>query len=166
MKEIERKLISELLKNSRRSDRDLAKAIGRSQPTITRARQKLEKEGYIKEYTMMPDFVKLGYEIMAITCLKIDEIKMVELHKAITEYFATEPDVIMVSGGAQGMGKNGVIISLHKRYSDFSKFITNHMAQWGDNIEDYFSILISLEERTVKPLSLKYIAQSIMSSHQ
>jgi DNA-binding Lrp family transcriptional regulator len=31
LKEIERKLISELLKNSRRSDRELAKAIGTSQ---------------------------------------------------------------------------------------------------------------------------------------
>jgi len=166
MKEIERKLISELLKNSRRSDRDLAKAIGSSQPTITRVRHKLEKEGYIKEYTIIPDFIKLGYEIMAITCLKVDETKMVELHKAITEYFATEPNVIMVSGGALGMGKNGIIISLHKSYSHFSKFITNHMAQWGANIEDYFNIIISLEERTVKPLSLRYIAQSIMSSHQ
>jgi DNA-binding Lrp family transcriptional regulator len=34
MKDIELRLISELMKNSRRSDRELAKAIGISQPTI------------------------------------------------------------------------------------------------------------------------------------
>lgn len=166
MKEIEWKLICELLKNSRRSDRDLAKAIGSSQPTITRVRHKLEKGGYIKGYTMMPDFVKLGYEIMVITCLKINETKMVDLHEKVTKYFMTEHNVIMASGAAQGMGKNAVIISVHKSYSDFSKFMTNHMAQWGDSIDDYISMIISLEERTVKPLSFKYIAQSIMSSHQ
>lgn len=32
MKELERKLIAELIKNSRRSDRELAKAVGCSQP--------------------------------------------------------------------------------------------------------------------------------------
>ncbi|NWF87116.1 winged helix-turn-helix transcriptional regulator [Candidatus Bathyarchaeota archaeon] len=67
MKEVELKLISELMKNSRRSDRDLAKAIGVSQPTVTRVRSRLEKEGYVKEYTMIPDFSRLGYEIPALT---------------------------------------------------------------------------------------------------
>ena len=63
MRKIEWKLISELMKNSRRSDRDLAKVIGKSQPTVTRTRTRLEKQGYIKEYTMLPDFQKLGFEI-------------------------------------------------------------------------------------------------------
>jgi DNA-binding Lrp family transcriptional regulator len=48
------------MKNSRKSDRQLARAIGTSQPTVTRIRSRLEKEGYIKEYTMIPDFGKLG----------------------------------------------------------------------------------------------------------
>jgi Lrp/AsnC family transcriptional regulator for asnA, asnC and gidA len=67
MKEVELKLVSELMKNSRRSDRDLAKAIGVSQPTVTRTRSRLEREGIIREYTMIPDFGKLGYKIMALT---------------------------------------------------------------------------------------------------
>lgn len=52
MKEFELKLISELMKNSRRSDRDLAKAIGSSQPTVTRNRHRLEQQGIIKQYTI------------------------------------------------------------------------------------------------------------------
>ena len=55
LKEIELKMLSELIKNSRRSDRELAKAIGTSQPTATRIRSKLEKDGVIKEYTTIPD---------------------------------------------------------------------------------------------------------------
>jgi hypothetical protein len=44
MKNIELKLISELMKNSRRSDRELAKAIGVSQPTVSRLIKKLENQ--------------------------------------------------------------------------------------------------------------------------
>lgn len=37
------KLLLEMMKNSRRSSRDLAKVLGVSQPTVTRTRQRLEK---------------------------------------------------------------------------------------------------------------------------
>jgi DNA-binding Lrp family transcriptional regulator len=43
LKDVELKLISELMKNSRKSDRELAKKIGVSQPTVTRTRTKLQK---------------------------------------------------------------------------------------------------------------------------
>ena len=55
------------MKNSRRSDRELAKATGSSQPTTTRLRTKLEKESYIREYMMIPNFSKIGYDIMALS---------------------------------------------------------------------------------------------------
>ncbi len=71
MKNVGRKLISELMKNSRRSDRELAQAIGVSQPTVSRTIKKLEKEGYIREYTMIPDFHKLGYEIAVLTFVRL-----------------------------------------------------------------------------------------------
>ena len=41
MKERTISLLFELLRNSNRSDRDLAKTIGVSQPTVTRTRRKL-----------------------------------------------------------------------------------------------------------------------------
>lgn len=71
MKDIERKLVSELMKNCRRSDRQLAKVVGVSQPTVTRTLHKLEKEGIIKEYTIVPDFRKLGYTLLAVTFVKL-----------------------------------------------------------------------------------------------
>jgi DNA-binding Lrp family transcriptional regulator len=51
VKDIELRLIAELMKNSRRSDRELTKIIGVSQPTVSRTIKRLDKEGYIKEYT-------------------------------------------------------------------------------------------------------------------
>jgi len=48
IKDVELRLISELMKNSRRSDRELAKAISVSQPTVSRMIKKLESEGTLK----------------------------------------------------------------------------------------------------------------------
>lgn len=61
MKDIEIKLVCELIKNSRKSDRELAKLIGVSQPTVSRIRTRLEKEGVI-EYTGTANLRKLGFE--------------------------------------------------------------------------------------------------------
>lgn len=65
MKKIDMKLLSELLKDSKRSDRELAKVLGVSQPTVTRMRTKLVKEGMIRDWIVVPDFVKMGYEIFS-----------------------------------------------------------------------------------------------------
>ena len=151
------KLLLELLKDSKRSDRDLAKVLGVSQPTVTRLRSKLVKEGMIKEFTVIPDFVKMGYEIMAISCVK--------KRKAITEptekgikWVGKYPNVIFAAR-AEGMGKNGVMISLHKNYTDYSNFIAENLQYWEDEIEDHDTILISLRGVIAKPLSLAYLAE-------
>ena len=149
-------LLLEYLKDSKRSDRELAKVLGVSQPTITRMRSRLVREGIIREFTVIPDFVKMGYEIMAITCTKMRmKQEILEKRKKWTE---ENPNVIF-SAKAQGMGKNGVIISLHSDYADYSRFIKRHLWKWGDEIEDYCTMLISLEGDIIKQFSLKYLAE-------
>mgnify|MGYP001064614394 CR=1 FL=1 len=120
MKDVERKLISELMKNSRRSDRELAQAIRVSQPTVSRAIRKLEKEGYIKEYTMIPDFRKLGYELVALTFVKLKKgicKEEVEKAKEVAKEHLEENslEVVMVKRG-MGLGYDGVFVSLHDDY--------------------------------------------------
>ena len=150
------KLLLEFMKDSKRSDREIAKVIGVSQPTITRMRQRLVKEGAIREFTIIPDFVKMGFEIMAISCFK-SKVTEESVEKAIKVTMA-KPNVIFASG-AQGMGKNAVMISLHKNYTDFSKFLRDLRLEGGDDLRDYDTMLISLKEEAVKPLSLKYLAE-------
>jgi DNA-binding Lrp family transcriptional regulator len=48
-------------------NRELARSPGVSQPTVIRIIKKLESKGIIKECTMLPDFQKLGYNLMAFT---------------------------------------------------------------------------------------------------
>jgi DNA-binding Lrp family transcriptional regulator len=149
-------LLLELLKDSKRSDREIAKILGVSQPTITRRRQRLVKEGWIKDFTVIPDFVKMGYEIMAVIFFKL-KVAKASIEKAI-EVTRARPNIIFASRG-QGMGKNGVIISLHKSYTDFSIFLLDLRLEGGDDLQDCDALLISLEGRIVKPLSLTYLAE-------
>ena len=69
LKPIDYKLLFELMKDSHRSDRRLAKALGVSQPTVTRRRATIE-ENFIDGYTVIPKFGKIGFEIAAFTFLK------------------------------------------------------------------------------------------------
>ena len=162
MREIEWKLLYELIKNSRRSDRDLAKAMESSQPTVTRARTKLEREGYIREYTMIPDFCKLGYEIMALTFVNSElgftREEIEKTREAIREKIRETPlDLIIVERG-KGMKFDGVIISLHKTYESFNK-LRDRFRQYPFMQPDIDSFLISLhDENRYLPLTLKILA--------
>ena len=69
LKSIDYKILFELMKDSHRSDRQLAKALGVSQPTVTRRRAMLE-ENFIEGYTVIPKFGQIGFEIAALTFLK------------------------------------------------------------------------------------------------
>jgi len=156
MKKRMMRLLFELLKDSKRSDRELAKVLGVSQPTVSRMRSRLVKEGMIREFTVIPDFAKMGYEIMAITCFKSKISK--ELEEKATKSTMANPNIIFAAM-AQGMGKNAVVISMHKSYSDFSEFITKLRLEGGDDIEDYCTMLTSLEGFVAKPFSLAYLAE-------
>jgi len=158
MKKRMMKLLLELLKDSKRSDRELAKVLGVSQPTVSRMRQRLVKEGVIKEFTVIPDFVKMGYEIMAISCVKTKMRKLTELEEKAEKWWKKYPNVIFVSR-AQGMGKSGVMISLHKSYTDYSNFLSKSLLEWREDVVEYDSMLIDLNGRIVKPFSLAYLAE-------
>jgi len=150
-------LLWELLKDSKRSDRQLAKVLGVSQPTATRLRNRLVNEGMIREFTVIPDFVKMGYEIMAISCVKKRKA-VTELEQKAVDWMNKYPNIIFAAR-AEGMGKDGVMISLHKSYTDFSNFVAEQLRHWGDEVEDHDTMLVSLKGIIVKPLSLKYLAE-------
>lgn len=149
-------LLLELLKDSKVSDREIAKVLGVSQPTVSRMRQRLIKEGAIREFTIIPDFVKMGYEIMSISSFKSKRMK--EMEERAIKLTEARPNILFAAR-AEGMGKNGVIISLHKNYTDFSNFLSDLMVDREDYIEDYDTLLISLKRKAVKPLSLKYLTE-------
>jgi DNA-binding Lrp family transcriptional regulator len=165
LKDVELKLISELIKNSRRSDRELAKAIGISQPTVSRIRVRLEKEGLI-EYTAVPNLAKLGFEIIAIILAKRDYQKHPEygIQKA-KEFAKKNPNIIFASIG-NGLGYDRVAISIHKNYAEYSKFMQESKVCWGDFMS-FDSFLIGLKSKdVVQPLSLKPFADHLTKKEE
>lgn len=157
MKKTMEKLLLELLRDSKRSDRKIAKILGVSQPTITRMRKRLVDERVIREFTVVPDLVKMGYEIMAISFVK-KKGAITEVDEENLKWMMKFPNIIFVAN-AEGMGKNGVMISLHKSYTEYSRFVREQILYWGKDIEDYETVLVSLKGIIAKPLSFRYLAE-------
>ncbi len=168
MKDLERKMLSELVKNARRSDRELAKAVGTSQPTATRVRTKLEKEGYIKEYCAIPDVVKIGYSILALTFLKLDlklrSAEIQEFKKTHFEALAKNPFAVYLVKTGMGMGYDAVILSTHQNYHSCDQFRCSLRDSMSANINGMDTFLINLEEeRTSLPFTFSLLANQISS---
>ena len=64
------RLLLEYLKDSNRSDKQMAKVMGVSEPTISRMKRRLVEEGLVEQFSVIPNFSKIGYEIMAFSCVK------------------------------------------------------------------------------------------------
>jgi DNA-binding Lrp family transcriptional regulator len=171
LKDVELRLVSELMKNSRRSDRELAKVLGVSQPTVSRTIKKLEKGGVIKEYTIIPDFGKLGYKILAITLIKLKRLlnqEQIERARKIAQESlnAEALEVVMLERGL-GLDADGAFITYHKDYSSHVRFI-EWLKQFDFlTIEDIRNFLVSLEDTVhYRPLTLSALANHILQMNE
>jgi DNA-binding Lrp family transcriptional regulator len=169
LKDIELRLLSELIKNSHRSDRELGKALGVSQPTISRLSQKLRKEGIIKEYTIVPDFAKLGYTLLAVTFVKLKASLSPEAtenaRKEAKEYLRQQsPDIFMLERGI-GLNFNGVLLSLHRNYSDYLDLKQRLKNFKFLNVSENSSFIVNLEdEMRYRPLTFSFLAKHVLQA--
>jgi len=126
MKKRMQNVFLELIKNSKKSDREIAKKLKISQPTVTRIRKKLEKSA-IKTYTTVPILPEIGINLISFnfgTCH--NPRKVVEL--CLKQIVKTDPKVLFRASG-EGMGKTCLIVALHKDYRDYVNFLANIRAQ-------------------------------------
>lgn len=154
------RLLHELIRGARRSDRELAKALRISQPTVTRKRTRLETEGYIREYTVLPNLAKIDFEIVAFTFLAFTQARPDLLEEA-REWAGRQPNIVFASDG-EGLGMNSIFVSIHKSYSSFSKLITVLRQEWQPNLKDIQSFILSINrpELIVKPFSFGYLEKA------
>ena len=154
------KLLKELIRNSRRSDRELAKTLKVSQPTVTRNRKLAES--YVRSYTVVPEFQKIGYEIFAITFAKAKTYDKKEIETKLEvqkKWVMQHPNVFFASDG-EGLGKDAVILSLHKNYSKYADFMREFTINFAEFISDVQSFIVSLKTgMIIKPFDLKYLAE-------
>jgi Lrp/AsnC family leucine-responsive transcriptional regulator len=163
LKSIDYGIFAELVKNPRLSDRQLAKNLNVSQPTITRRRTELEKMGLL-DYTTILDIRKLGFEILAITFGRLQSEKPSDKEAEPSEDFLSRhPEMILVSNG-RGLSYDRVILSVHRSYSDYSQFITELTQEWGVYVGHPESFIISLQsDKMLRDFTLRQLAKAIIA---
>jgi len=155
-------ILSELLKNSRVSDRQIAKKLGVSQPTVSRRRLGLEKT-LVEGYTAVPKLKEMGFEIMAFTFVASRSEALTregseQAQRKAREWLLRHPNVIFFGNG-QGMGWSGVMVSVHRSYSDYLRFKAEHNEELGEYLADAQSFIMELDPNTaLKPFNLSYLA--------
>jgi transcriptional regulator, AsnC family len=83
MDTVDRKLLIELLKDSRVSLRKLAEEMNVSPATLHNRLFRLVQEGVIKGFTALIDYSKLGYTLTSIIMAKVDGKHLVEFEREI-----------------------------------------------------------------------------------
>lgn len=163
MKDSELKVIIELLKNSHRSDRELARAIGVSQPTLSRIREKLEKQGMIKEYTIIPNYSQLGFTLLSMTFTKmkgpLSKEILDDMKKRARNTMSEHPSALILGNTGMGCNADYVAIAFHKDYSEYTEFMRDIKEFPNVNIDETKSFIIDLSEKDqFQPLSFSHLA--------
>jgi DNA-binding Lrp family transcriptional regulator len=86
----------------------------------------LEKQGIIKEYTIIPDFKKLGYTLASLTFVDLkSELTHNEIQEAreiTTRDLGKDcPSEIVMFERGMGLRFTAVIIAMHKDYASYTK---------------------------------------------
>lgn len=116
--DMDRKVLRELLRDSKRSFRELARSLGVSTATVISRVQRLESSGVITNYTVQMDHEKLGYELTVITEITVSKGKLLEVEEEISKI----PNVCAVYD-VTGLTDAMVIAKFKNRrsLSDFTK---------------------------------------------
>ena len=168
LKKSELQILSQLMMNGRISDRALGKKVGVSQPTVSRIRARLEKEGYIREYAAIPNVAKLGYEILAITFVKSKSASAErgeEARRASHEILAKGAfNIIMIERGA-GLSYDAVVFSYHENYSSYTELLKWLKQSESLAVEKTDNYLIDLRGSAHSgPMTFKTLAQHLMTT--
>lgn len=141
----EKQVLTELVKDGKISDQEIARRLKTSRPTVFRIRKRLEKKGTIKGYTVLIDFEKLGLNIQAVILYRWKDYSKEKDLEENVKFIKSLPEVILFIKG-EGLGsKTDLIISAHKDLKDYEKFIRNLKYKWKDNVENVEVFLSSID---------------------
>lgn len=155
------RILSELMKNSKSSDRQIAKKLGVSQPTVTRRRAKLEKELSLL-YTTIPNWEKLGFRIIAFTLAKWKHRAFPKDRMAdAKEYISKNPSVIFASCG-QGLNSDRICISFHGSYREYQRFKQEIRQHWSEYVDSLDSFIVGLgADEILKQWAFSHLAEKL-----
>ena len=85
MDEIDQRILAELMKDARKSIREIAKSVNISPATVHSRLKKLIRNGIIKGFVPVVDSSKVGFPITAIIMLSVEGDKLKKLEKDLGE---------------------------------------------------------------------------------
>ena len=140
----EKQVLTELLRNCKISDQEIARRLKTSRPTIFKIRQRLEKNGVIKGYFPFINFEKMNLNLQAVILYRWRDYSKTEELEKIVKFIKTMPEVILFIKG-EGMGsKTDLVISIHEDLKDYERFIRKLKYEWKDNVEGVEVFLSSI----------------------
>lgn len=145
LKDREKRILIELLKDGRKPDKHIANDLHMTQPTVTRIRQKLEKKGVIRCYRPDLNEKKLGFTLAVLTFFVWRDSSETKSIKECIEYIVRHPHVVYFSGGEGLRGKNSAIISLHIDFADYENFSKELRERFGRNMYGFEQFVHSMD---------------------
>jgi DNA-binding Lrp family transcriptional regulator len=159
------------MKNSFRSDRELAKVLKVSQPTVSRIRTKLEKEGIISAYTIIPNFNKIGYHIFALTFfswkrgLSAGEIE--DARRQALERMTMVPDNVVLIERGMGLDFDSFIASFHKDYASYTRLMQEVKVSPHFDTSKLKSFLVDLDDKVhYRDLTFSTLAKHLLKMNK
>lgn len=82
---VDRKILTEYLRDARFSYREVAKRVGIAVGTVLSRVRRMEEGGVIKGYSVILDYEILGYELTAISEVTVSKGRLLEMEKEIAK---------------------------------------------------------------------------------
>jgi DNA-binding Lrp family transcriptional regulator len=130
--------------------------------------KELEKEGVIREYTMIPDFSKLGYSLLTVTLVKhrrdLDRRQLGEGAKeGLDRAQAGEsPEMVMAETG-MGLGYDAVVVAYEKDYSSHTKLIDRIRAFEHLQAAETQTFIVDLKDKVhYRPFTFQTLANHLL----
>ncbi|NOR85913.1 hypothetical protein GQ473_07415 [archaeon] len=142
LKNKEKTVFAELLISGRKPDKHIAQERKISQPTVTRIRQKLEREKYIESYHAMSSFKKMGLNIVVFTTFTWNDYSKKEVVDAFITDLIANSKVMFFSRGNGFTGKTAMMITMHGNVSCYEDFLVDLKVKWGkylDRVDQFIS---------------------------
>jgi hypothetical protein len=123
----------------------------------------------LKEFTTIPDFGKLGFQLAAFILVKLKmNLTEEEIQKArrisMKDMIEKAPDQIVLFYRGIGGGYSGVLVSFHKNYSDYSRLIERMKQYPFVDLSATLSFLVDLNDKVqYRPFTFSTLAEHLLT---
>lgn len=134
-------------------------------------RARLEKEGVISEYTIIPNFNKLGYHLFVLTFFtwkqNVSMSEMEEARKWAQEKVRSVPSNVVLIERGIGMGHFALIGSFHEDYSSYREFLDTIRQIQSVDVSRIESFIVDLDDKIhYRTLTFSTLAKHLLETNQ